>query len=275
MSMLAKIVKQNAAAGLAETGRFRPFSVKELSLYPNVPAAGVSSYAYPTVGGNITSTVSHYVIPELSADGLGAVQETYPSTSDAVAKAEAERKQIEDAAYEKALADARSTMDVEVAELAAKEIEQMRELLASTIHNVSSLSAEITAGTEVEIVKLAIEIARKIVEREITMDPEVAVSVVKRSLDRLHDRAVAEVHLHPVDLSYVRAHQDRLGFRGSLELKENESVSPGGCIVHTDSGDIDARIESQFDEIANGLLSDGSLLNLRSPSGIDEAAIPN
>ena len=273
--MLAKIVKQNAAASLAESSRLRTFSLKELSLYPNLPTAGVSEFAFPSVGPSIPASSEAYVFPTIRTLAGESVGGAFGDVSNAVLKAESERKLIEDAAYEKALADVRSTIDAEIAERAANEIGQMRELLASTIHTISSLSAEITAGVEVEIVKLAVEIARKIVEREITIDPEVAVTVVKRSLDRLHDRAIAEVHLHPVDLSYVRAHQDRLGFRGTLDLKENESVSPGGCIIHTDSGDIDARIESQIDEIANGLLSDGTLLGPNQMPEHHESVIPN
>jgi flagellar assembly protein FliH len=273
--MLAKIVKQNAAAGLAESQRFRTFSLKELSLYPNVPVQGVSSFAFPTIGSHRTPSFSHYAVPELTMEPGELLAAASGTAASAVAKAESERKLIEDAAYERAFADVRSTIDAEIAERAASEIGQMRELLASTIHTVSSLSAEITAGIEVEIVKLAIEIARKIVEREITMDPDVAVSVVKRSLARLHDRSVAEVHLHPIDLAHVRAHQDRLGFRGTLDLREDESVAPGGCIIHTDSGDVDARIESQIDEIASGLLSDGALLSQPPLPRAGETAIPN
>ena len=103
-------------------------------------------------------------------------------------------------------------------------------------------------------VELALEIAKKVVGREVSLDREIALTLVKVSLKRLNSRAAAQVHLSPDDFAFVDAHREKLDFHGSLEIIEDRSVSPGGCLVRTDTGDIDARIESQFDEISHGLI---------------------
>ena len=99
-----------------------------------------------------------------------------------------------------------------------------------------------------------LQVADSVGDREVTIDREIAFTLVKVSLGKLHDRAVAEVHLSPEDFTYVQAHREKLDFRGSLDLVEDRSISVGGCLIHTESGDIDARIESQFEEIAHGLM---------------------
>jgi len=74
------------------------------------------------------------------------------------------------------------------------------------------------------------------------------------ALSRLHSRAYAKVRLHPEDYQYLTAHRQRLRADSSIELVEDSSVSLGGCIVQTEMGDIDARIEQQFAEIERGFL---------------------
>ena len=127
--------------------------------------------------------------------------------------------------------------------------------LANTIAEVGSLGSEMAASVEHELLELAIQIAKKIVAREVTIDREIALTLVKVSLAKLHNRSIAEVHLNPEDYSFVKNHLDKLDFRGKIDLVEDKSISVGGCLIHTETGDIDARIESQFDEISHGLLN--------------------
>ena len=119
---------------------------------------------------------------------------------------------------------------------------------------IVGLQAKSQTAVGNELVELALDIAKKIVGREVTIDREIALTLVKVSLEKLHNRARAQVHLHPEDFAYVESHREKLDFHGSLEIIEDRSISVGGCLIHTETGDIDARIESQFDEIAHGLL---------------------
>jgi flagellar assembly protein FliH len=169
-----------------------------------------------------------------------------------VAQAERQSMTIEQIAREQAMQDARRELEAENAAL----INELRGQLAETITRISSLSEEITKRVEHEVVELALEIAKKVVAREVSVDREVAFTLVKVSLAKLHNRSVAQVHLNPEDFAFVESHREKLGFRGSLELIEDRSISMGGCLIHTETGEIDARIKSQFEEITHGLLGE-------------------
>lgn len=182
------------------------------------------------------------------------LNEARAEADEIVRQAEAYQADVEQAAREKGLQEARRMFETEVAERVAAEIEPMRATLAETIARVSALEAEISAKIETELLEFALEIAKKIVGREVTIDREVALTLVKISLAKLHSRTFAKIYLNPQDSAFVEAHRERLNFQGSIELVEDSSISPGGCLVRTETGDIDARIESQFDEIAHGLL---------------------
>ena len=167
-----------------------------------------------------------------------------------LAEAEEGKDLIEQAAKERALIDAAAEMENEI----AARLGEVRSELADTIGNLAGLSAEIITHVESDLVELALQIAKKVVRREVTIDREIALTLVRVSLGKLHQRTAVEVHLNPEDLNFVKNHLDSLDFRGALNLVEDPSITLGGCLIHTDTGDIDGRVESQFDEIAVGLL---------------------
>lgn len=253
---LARVIRNDSAALIVS---FRP---EELG-NTGTPSAGLLSFQFPSVdlslGANALAPVkvkkgntpefSFPVIPESVATAGTAATEL----ADPVA-GEHEKTELEKAVYEKKLQESRAAIEAEL----NAETGFLRENLTETIDRISSLAKEVTAKLESEVVELALEIAKKIVAREINTDREVVLAVTRTALTKLHARTLASVHLHPDDLVFVQENRDRLNFHGSLELIEDKSITPGGCLIHTDSGDIDARIESQFDEIAHGLLENGS-----------------
>lgn len=168
-----------------------------------------------------------------------------------VAQAERDKEIIEQAAHEKAEQEARLKIEAEV----LGKTEEIRETFAETIREISVLRDEIAVRAEKDVVELALEIAKKIVGREVAFDREIALTLVKVSLKKINSRApLAQIHLNPEDFAYIEKRREQIDFRGSLELVEDRNVSPGGCLIHTETGEVDSRIESQFEEIAHGLL---------------------
>lgn len=167
-----------------------------------------------------------------------------------VAQAEKDREIIEAAAIEKAQQEAQAAFETEITE----RIGEIRDNFAQTIREIDGLREEISLRVEKDVVELALEIAKKVVGREVKFDHEIALTLIKVSLKKIHSRAVAQVHLNPEDFAYVESHRQKIDYRGSLEFIEDRSISSGGCLIHTETGDVDATIESQFAEISHGLL---------------------
>lgn len=188
-------------------------------------------------------------LPDLSPEDV--LQDANHQASRIIAEAEENKALMEQAALEKAQREAMLAFEDEV----ASRISEVRERFAETLLELSNLSAEIVSHVESDLVELAMQIAKKVVRREVSVDRDIALTLVRVSLSKLNQRTAAKVHLNPEDLSFVQKHNDELDFRGTLELIEDPSISVGGCLIHTENGDVDARIESQFDEIAFGLLA--------------------
>ncbi|MEZ5425392.1 MAG: FliH/SctL family protein [Pyrinomonadaceae bacterium] len=247
--MLAKVVKKNSTVNLTA------FKLPELGGSENDRRdSGQFVFPQPLEFDNQNPPANQGFFEEkdeghvpTEEEILGAARQ---EAEKIIAQAEKDREMIQQAAKEKGLQFAQKKIEEEV----AAQVTEMRQRVTETIEKISGLQSEITAGAEKQLVELALEIAKKIVGREVTIDREIALTLVRVSLSRLQNRAVAKVHLHPDDFAFIQTHREKLDFHGSLELIEDRSVSVGGCLVHTETGDIDARIESQFEEIAHGLL---------------------
>lgn len=251
--MLAKVVKSSSASGIT------PFSFPEIG--STKPVSGnVSQFFVPefselrTIEPALPATEAVEIQHAAEINPAPRIEEILQNARDEAARIIAEAEQnasiIAQAAQEKAIQEIKAGFEDEVASKA----NEVRLELTRTIEQVSTLAEEISTRHEKDIVELALQIARKIVGREVTIDREIAFTLVKVSLSKLHSRAVAEVHLNPEDFAFVQSHRERLEFRGALELIEDRSIGVGGCLIHTETGDIDARIKSQFEEIAHGLL---------------------
>lgn len=242
--MLAKVVKSDEASA------FAPFPFPTIRESKFV-ARSVNAFVLPTLAELGSGTMpTDYRPAELPAE-LDLLKNARDEAARIIANAEDTSTIIDQAAIDQAIAEARHTIDAEVADRVA----DLRARLAETIETVSGVATEFITNAENELVELALQIAKKVVGREVTSDREIALTLVRVSLAKLHNRSVAEVHLHPEDFAFVNGQREKLDFRGTLELVEDPSISLGGCLVHTETGDIDARIDSQFDEIAHGLLN--------------------
>lgn len=268
--MLAKVVKKEAAEKIASLKVFdlgaQHNNRKEWQsfVFPNafdlLKKQETRQISAPPEDCEITEKSEATALPALVSEDERArmleeiLHEAQKQADEIINKAEAYQADVQQAAMEKGLNEARQTFEKEVAERVEAEVSAVRENLVQTIAQISSLESEITSKIETELLEFSLEIAKKVVGREVTIDREVALTLVKISLAKLHSRTFAQIYLNPQDLAFVDAHRDRLNFQGSIELIEDNSVTSGGCLIHTETGDIDARIESQFDEIAHGLL---------------------
>lgn len=107
------------------------------------------------------------------------------------------------------------------------------------------------------ILELTLQISRKVTCDAVAIDQEATITMISRIIDQLIDRSRICIKVHPDFLPIVEQHRDRF-LSGSTQIKElaiqgDPRVRQGGCFIETPTGDVDARIESQLDVIAETL----------------------
>ncbi|RLB21359.1 MAG: hypothetical protein DRG71_08440, partial [Deltaproteobacteria bacterium] len=137
-----------------------------------------------------------------------------------------------------------------------KRLEETAKRLEALIENLSELKSRLYRESEEEILRLSIEIARKIVQRELSLDGEAVLRTIRKAVDFLNERTSIKVLVNPADMEKVKETlpELRTGKKiENIELIEDPSVARGGCILQTGFGTINATIEDQLAAIAEEL----------------------
>ena len=138
------------------------------------------------------------------------------------------------------------------AEASARRGEATLRRLAQTIEELAGLRAELLQKTERQVVELALAIAGRVLRRELSVDRELLIAMARVALERLGENTSATIRLNPDDYASIgaRAH---LGTHDVVQVVADPLVSPGGCLVQSDFGLIDAGIDAQLGEMAAAL----------------------
>ena len=97
------------------------------------------------------------------------------------------------------------------------------------------------------------EIARRVIHREVQVDRSSVVGIVRACIDRINGAEIHRLRVNPADADMVSRYFQQSDDT-DIEIVPDQSVAPGGAILHTSHGQLDARLESQLQEIEYGLI---------------------
>jgi flagellar assembly protein FliH len=141
---------------------------------------------------------------------------------------------------------------------ARNELKESFQSFNNMLNELCMQKDQLLKNAESLLIKLAINIARTLVHQEISVDKKVVGNIVKAALKWADDRNRIHVKVNPSDWEIINSLQkdlkDQLHGIQAFEIKEDAFVSPGGCIIETDSGLIDAQINTQLEEISHRLI---------------------
>jgi flagellar assembly protein FliH len=146
----------------------------------------------------------------------------------------------------------------------AKANQELEERLKSLLPALAAATAEIQHSRatwrrhwEERAVHLAVAIAERIVRREIGRSPEIALDLIRESLELAAGAGRIVLRLSPRDYETLGERAKTIaadmGRSLPIEIVADPSIAPGGCLVITDLGEIDHRIQSQLARIEEEL----------------------
>ena len=138
-------------------------------------------------------------------------------------------------------------------ELASRKIEPLITSIQQAVIKLAAIREETYQQIESEVVELALAIARKVICREVSTDKETVVCVAREALAKVDDTGKIKIKMNPADLQFINETKYQLsnliGDVNSVTIEAEESIQSGGCVIETDLGEIDARIEKQLQAV--------------------------
>jgi flagellar assembly protein FliH len=154
-----------------------------------------------------------------------------------------------DAAFQKGLEAAAA----EAEKRAAARVESVLRNFAAIVQELTTVREQLRRQSEEPMVRLAVAIARRVLHREISTDPEAILGLIRAGLDRLQAREKFRLRLAAADAAVVREHRGRLGLPDSIEIAADNTLTAGSAVFETERGEMDASLAAQLEEIEHGL----------------------
>jgi len=118
------------------------------------------------------------------------------------------------------------------------------------------MKEEFYKNAEENIIRLVMMVSEKVIGKMIQEHSEAIKSIVKQALESALGERIL-VRLNPEDYNHIKESEsefrDMLDRTRRITFKEDDSISRGGCVVETEVGTIDARLETQLKAIRKAL----------------------
>lgn len=125
--------------------------------------------------------------------------------------------------------------------------------LNDVLESMQNLKPELISNNESHIVNLIYQIAEKLAYDHIEQKPEVVIEVIRRAIHTAQAEEEVTVLVAPEQVEFLEAYKnsdnEKYEFLENIRVQPSDQIQPGGCIVETNYGAIDARIEERFKKI--------------------------
>lgn len=144
----------------------------------------------------------------------------------------------------------------ETIQAANEEAELIKEQAKMVLRELFEVKREALTQANKEIIKIALDLAEKIIRYKVSLDPNILqIQVIEAIKKATSEADRVQVFVNPNDLKTLEEsipQMERL-FPSGIDIipLANDSVDPGSCIVETKSGQLDARFSTQLQALTD------------------------
>lgn len=173
----------------------------------------------------------------------------YKLRKDALDEAEIIKKTAYQEAYEKGTSEA--------LEKARNEAGLIREQARMVLKQAEEIRKKTIESLEQDIIHLAVEIAEKILNANLKLDPQVVVDLASESIKMLKERDKVVLLVNPGEAGIYETRkyelEKELSPKGELHIIADNDIEPGGCVVETEYGYVDAQLKTRWKALIDSL----------------------
>lgn len=206
------------------------------------------------------SPASPFNFDDLSQQASRYVDKVQAQAAQIIVQAEHQAVDIRTAAHEAGLEAARKAAEQSLDQKLGAQLESLLPALREAIAGIQRAKHDFLRQWERQSIHLAAAMARRIIRRELSQDPQITLQLVREALELATGSTQIRVLLNPADFEALQGQVQRLAAEISglapAELLADPAIQAGGCRVETRHGAIDQQIESQLarieEELADG-----------------------
>jgi flagellar assembly protein FliH len=189
---------------------------------------------------------------EIESPGTRAAAQTPQAAPDLSAQMDLLRQQCEQRVSEAHAAGVRES-EAAAKTRASAEVQAALEKLAHSTAEIAQMRPTLRKQAESDTIKLALAVAKRILRREIAVDPDAIRGLVVAALEKLQTQEIHRVRASAPHAPAMTAILRQTAAHASIEVIADASLAPGTVVFETNQGNLDASVDSQLREIERGL----------------------
>lgn len=138
------------------------------------------------------------------------------------------------------------------------QIEQMMKEAQEVLQEAYVAKDQIIQEAEPFLVDLACGIAEKVIDKQLTVEPDHTLELIRQNLSRKREQGMIALCVAPEQFAFVQAAREELSLsidsQAELQILPDATVKDKGCVIRSSFGSVDARIDTQLSEIKKELI---------------------
>ena len=166
---------------------------------------------------------------------------------------------------------------------AREELKPFLETIEELVSDLTGFRKDMYDKVEREMVEMVIRLAKKVIHFEFSTRDDAVQEMIRLAVQSVLDRESMVIKINPTDKGYAESFRPELhnlfGDIKNITFEGHSGVERGGCVVETNFGVVDARIdnlEEQMDRILNlaPLVSDelAAAASVQMDTGVEEGS---
>ena len=112
---------------------------------------------------------------------------------------------------------------------------------------------------EADMVRLVMAMVKKVIAGELKTNPDIIINILQEAIDFLDRPENITVYVNPQELENIlevmeKGYLTDIGSNNiNMDIKADERISRGGCLLESDAGSVDAQLETRIAAVNNAI----------------------
>ncbi|MBZ4686937.1 MAG: flagellar assembly protein FliH [Clostridia bacterium] len=141
-----------------------------------------------------------------------------------------------------------------------KEAEKIYESASEVLRQAEEIKKKIYSETEEELIDLAIDMAEKLVCRQLDLVPETIVDIARAACQQKRESQKFVIYVNPSHLEILRTRKQdiisELDSPANIQIIADSNLEPAGCRVETEQGYIDGTLQTMLEKLGLAIKDD-------------------
>ncbi len=131
--------------------------------------------------------------------------------------------------------------------------EPFLETLQDSINQLGTFRQQMYSKVEREMVEMVVDLAKKVIQHELSLSEDRVQKMIQLATHSVMGREFMNLRVHPQDKTYAEAYRPELhemfGEIKNIRIEADPSIRRGDCVIETNFGTVDARLEKINEQI--------------------------